>query len=203
MKSLLYSSVRSGVITLGLLAGMAAPSLAGPIIQPDLPVPANAIAPEFVPVRESWAGGNDRQLDEWRWRRHGDAFKWRGRHDAFKWRGRHDDFRWRGRHEARRWHHDDGWRWRHRRHHRRHFNDSAIFFGLGLGLPAYHYYNNYNYYDYYDYYVPPAPRRYYRTQRLSSAHVQWCYDRYRSYRAWDNTFQPHYGPRRQCISPYS
>ncbi|TGS74613.1 BA14K family protein, partial [Mesorhizobium sp. M3A.F.Ca.ET.175.01.1.1] len=46
------------------------------------------------------------------------------------------------------------------------------------------------------------PRRIYRTERLSRAHVQWCYDRYRSYRAWDNTFQPNYGPRRQCISPY-
>ncbi|ESY53238.1 MULTISPECIES: BA14K family protein [unclassified Mesorhizobium] len=34
------------------------------------------------------------------------------------------------------------------------------------------------------------------------AHVQWCYDRYRSYRASDNTFQPNYGPRRQCNSPY-
>jgi hypothetical protein len=35
-----------------------------------------------------------------------------------------------------------------------------------------------------------------------SAHVEWCYDRYRSYRAYDNTWQPYYGPRRQCISPY-
>ena len=35
-----------------------------------------------------------------------------------------------------------------------------------------------------------------------SAHVQWCYDRYRSYRASDNTFQPYHGPRQQCYSPY-
>lgn len=34
------------------------------------------------------------------------------------------------------------------------------------------------------------------------AHVQWCYDHYRSYRASDNTYQPNYGPRRQCRSPY-
>jgi hypothetical protein len=34
------------------------------------------------------------------------------------------------------------------------------------------------------------------------AHVEWCYDRYRSYRASDNTFQPNYGPRQQCNSPY-
>ena len=34
------------------------------------------------------------------------------------------------------------------------------------------------------------------------SHVQWCYDRYRSYRASDNTFQPNYGPRQLCNSPY-
>jgi hypothetical protein len=38
--------------------------------------------------------------------------------------------------------------------------------------------------------------------RGGSAHVQWCYDRYRSYRASDNTFQPYNGPRKQCRSPY-
>lgn len=37
----------------------------------------------------------------------------------------------------------------------------------------------------------------------SSAHVDWCYNRYRSYRASDNTFQPYNGPRQQCYSPYS
>jgi len=35
-----------------------------------------------------------------------------------------------------------------------------------------------------------------------NSHVQWCYDRYRSYRASDDTFQPNYGPRQQCNSPY-
>lgn len=34
------------------------------------------------------------------------------------------------------------------------------------------------------------------------SHVNWCANRYRSYRAYDNTFQPYGGPRRQCISPY-
>lgn len=36
-----------------------------------------------------------------------------------------------------------------------------------------------------------------------SAHVQWCYNRFRSYRSSDNTFQPTSGPRRECISLYS
>jgi hypothetical protein len=57
-----------------------------------------------------------------------------------------------------------------------------------------------------DYYEPRRriyvePRRIYRDS--SSAHVNWCYNRYRSYREWDNTFQPYYGPRQQCHSPYS
>ena len=38
--------------------------------------------------------------------------------------------------------------------------------------------------------------------RGGNAHVQWCYDHYRSYRASDNTYQPYGGPRRQCVSPY-
>lgn len=38
--------------------------------------------------------------------------------------------------------------------------------------------------------------------RYGDAHVRWCHDRYRSYRASDNTFQPNSGPRRQCRSPY-
>lgn len=33
-----------------------------------------------------------------------------------------------------------------------------------------------------------------------NAHVQSCQNRYRSYRASDNTFQPNNGPRRQCVS---
>lgn len=46
----------------------------------------------------------------------------------------------------------------------------------------------------------PPPPRYYRGG--GSAHVEWCYNRYRSYREWDNTFQPYHGPRQQCYSPY-
>lgn len=42
----------------------------------------------------------------------------------------------------------------------------------------------------------------YQNNNYGNAHVNWCYNRYRSYRAYDNTFQPYYGPRRQCVSPY-
>lgn len=72
-----------------------------------------------------------------------------------------------------------GWRYSHRRG----------WYGPGVGV-----------------YVEPAPRYYSRrtyTRRVGNAHVEWCYDQYRSYREWDNTWQPYRGPRRECISPYS
>ena len=51
---------------------------------------------------------------------------------------------------------------------------------------------------------PVYPRwrdgRNYQTRR--DAHEGWCYGTYRSYCAWDNTFKPHSGPRKQCNSPY-
>jgi hypothetical protein len=47
-----------------------------------------------------------------------------------------------------------------------------------------------------------APRRVYRSNG-NSAHVQWCYDRYRSYDAYSDTYQPYGGPRRTCYSPYN
>ena len=34
------------------------------------------------------------------------------------------------------------------------------------------------------------------------SHVEWCQNRYRSYRAYDDTYQPNNGPRRRCASPY-
>lgn len=82
--------------------------------------------------------------------------------------------------------------WRH--HKRRHHGPSIGFhFGVYPSYPA----------PVYRSYRPPVvyhtPRVRYRS---NSAHVAWCYDRYRSYRAYDNTFQPYNGPRRQCRSPY-
>ncbi|MDQ0323643.1 hypothetical protein QO002_005850 [Pararhizobium capsulatum DSM 1112] len=80
-----------------------------------------------------------------------------------------------------------------------------------------HYYNNYNNYNNYGapwgsfgtgvivggllahpgYYNYSEPGYY-----GDGSHANWCHSRYRSYRAYDDTFQPYYGPRRLCISPY-
>ncbi len=35
-----------------------------------------------------------------------------------------------------------------------------------------------------------------------AAHLAWCSDRYRSYRAYDNSYTPYRGGRRECVSPY-
>jgi Ni/Co efflux regulator RcnB len=82
----------------------------------------------------------------------------------------------------------------------------------------YWYYNGYRGYDYYrpgyrrhgDFWFPLAAFAIIASQQprvvvrdYGDSHVEWCYDRYRSYRAYDNTFQPYNGPRRQCYSPYS
>lgn len=45
---------------------------------------------------------------------------------------------------------------------------------------------------------PPPPR----AAGINPRHYEWCYARYRSYDSYSNTFQPNYGPRRQCLSPY-
>lgn len=54
----------------------------------------------------------------------------------------------------------------------------------------------------------PAPRykgtrTIYKVGKLSAEHVDWCYAKYRSYRAKDNTYQPTRGARKTCISPFS
>ncbi|WP_436252354.1 BA14K family protein [Neorhizobium sp. LjRoot104] len=102
------------------------------------------------------------------------------------------------------WRHRDRWegrryyRDRDYRRHRRGPDAGAIIGGLALGAiiggalaqPRYERRYAPRYYP---------PRRYIRG---GNAHVNWCYARYRSYRAYDNTFQPYYGPRQQCYSPY-
>lgn len=81
-------------------------------------------------------------------------------------------------HYGRRYYRDD--------YYRRHDNDAgALIGGLAAGAII-------------GGLIASQPRAY----PIGNSHVDWCYSRYRSYRAYDNTYQPYYGPRRQCYSPY-
>ena len=51
-------------------------------------------------------------------------------------------------------------------------------------------------------YDPPPRRRPPPRRDYGDRHEDWCYDRYRSYRSRDNTYQPYRGGRRYCRSPY-
>ena len=96
---------------------------------------------------------------------------------------------------------------------------------FGAGMPSFQIRNGYHYYRghrgfpyprpgyrlYNGYYFPPAAfiereiRRELRDSRRDrnwERHVAYCYDQYRSYREYDNSFQPYRGPRQQCRSPY-
>jgi hypothetical protein len=90
----------------------------------------------------------------------------------------------------RNWRHDRSWRHRHHRHHhryyRRHYDNGAGIVG-GLITGAI---------------IGGIAANAMGNRGGGNAHVRWCYDHYRSYRASDNTYQPYHGPRRQCVSPY-
>lgn len=51
-------------------------------------------------------------------------------------------------------------------------------------------------------YEKPRTYRSHNAYQGRDPHLRWCYNRYKSYREYDNTFQPHHGPRRLCLSPY-
>jgi len=84
----------------------------------------------------------------------------------------------------------DGWRrdgWRHGRYYRDRNIGGAIVGGLITGAIVGSVLNN--------------NRN--RVYRSGDAHVQWCYDNYRTYRAYDNTYVPRVGQRAYCNSPYN
>ena len=147
-------------------------------------VPTAAIAqPIYVPIKQATdAKVQDIAFRQWphgggHWHGGGGHFaRWGGGH----WHGGHH---WGG--------HHGGWV---------PFGAFAAGALLGGAFADDYYAPNYDYYGppMYRYYAPPA----YRVYRSADAHTQWCYAHYRSYRAWDNTFQPNYGPRRQCYGPY-
>ncbi len=184
----LSSLARSSLLALGMIGGLAMPAFAAPA---GLAAnPAAGAENKLIRIQ-----GDGRYSD---CMRGGDC--WRGRRGGFdggpRWSG--GERRWDG---NRRWNRD----WNGNRHYRRGWDDRRYYrrnyYGPRYGSGIYFDFYSPGYYP--GYYEPRyyAPRRVYRSG--GSAHVQWCYNRYRSYRAWDNTYQPYNGPRQQCWSPYS
>ncbi|MFI0849736.1 BA14K family protein [Mesorhizobium sp. IMUNJ 23232] len=48
--------------------------------------------------------------------------------------------------------------------------------------------------------APPEPTA---SEEASLAHVQWCLERYRSYRREDNSYRSYSGSQRECVSPFN
>lgn len=140
-------------------------------------VPAGAVPLPVVKVQPIEAGKGVQLVDHrWQHRRH-----WRG--GSRHWGGyRH--------YEGRRWYprgRYDNWRGGYRYGHRyRHRDNAWVPFAI-MGMGAI---------------IGSAIANDRRAYVGGGSHVRWCANRYRSYRAYDNTFQPYNGPRRQCYSPY-
>jgi hypothetical protein len=202
----LFSHLRSGVIALGVMAGLSVPAMAGPagfVSQPRIAATAGAEADAVArPMLVGWVctyGNQCRDTDTGGFRTR-DQIKGNSHVlDGVRRNGNRRNWDNGGNWNNGNW--NNGWnddrRWKKRRYARRHHNRGPnIVLGLGFGVPAYSYVD-----PYYNGYV--APRRVYRSYGLSEAHVAWCYDRWRSYRAYDNTYQPNHGRRKLCWSPYS
>ncbi|MBS3647788.1 BA14K family protein [Pseudaminobacter sp. 19-2017] len=187
---------RSGVFALGVLLGVPGGAISAPLgsLDKTQPPQLGPALPLHLVAQGEFRGGNNPV-----WLR-------RGGRTGGSWNG---NGRW---NRGGNWRHSGRWNGKHGHGghgHGGYWNDwdnVGIGIGLGFGLPFWGgYYPGY-YSGYYDPYYAPgyyAPRRYYGAPAGGDAHVRWCYARYRSYRAWDNTFQPYVGPRRQCYSPYS
>lgn len=122
--------------------------------------------------------------------RHGYGHGWRYREYRQRWRGGYRHRGYRSGWDRGRYGYYNGYRgYRYNRHGYRRHNDGWWYplaaFGAGMVIGGA---------------IAAPPRRY--QPGVSQRHANWCYARYRSYRAWDNSFQPYGGPRRQCYSPY-
>jgi hypothetical protein len=173
-----------------------APAQAVPIF---VPAPVSA-QPDVIQVRDgvrwrrNWSGGNFRRGGNW------NGNNWRGRNyglNGNNWR--RGNYRWaRNNWRGRNWYGGN------RGYYGRYYDNDDDFWGTGGafvagallgGVIA----NNGFYGGGY------GPRYYVDSPGYyggGNGHVAWCYNRYRSYRASDNTFQPYNGPRRECNSPY-
>lgn len=135
-------------------------------------VPASAMPLPVVKVQPAETSNGAQLVDHRVYPRR----HWRGNR---QWRGNRG-YRHHGRYYRDRWHDR-----RHGRYYRHRSNAWVPLAILGMGAA-----------------IGSATANDRRVYSGGHSHVSWCANRYRSYRAYDNTFQPYNGPRRQCYSPY-
>lgn len=192
MLAKLSSLARSGLVAVAAIACIPAAASAAPIA-PSMPAFAGSTSTQVIPVRGEGRDSSANPVYRRNWPRYNAPRNWNGRHGIRDGRDWRRNGNWRG---GNRYWRNHGWRGN---HYRGGWNRG---WGPGWGWGSGIYLNlNVPDYDYYD--VPYRPRAYPRAAyRGGNAHVEWCYARYRSYRAYDNSYQPYNGPRRACISPY-
>lgn len=181
MNPFLSSPMRIGLIAFGLVVGA----------EPALATPASIAAPPVQPLAAK-ADGAPQNVAERDFRRPpgGGWNKGGGRWNNGGGRWNNGN-----------WNHRPNWNNNWRRPYYPGWNN-GFYGGWGFYGPQIYLQLGQPYYPYGQYYA--QPRRVYRGDILLSAeHVQWCYNRWRSYRAADNTYQPNNGPRRLCVSPYN
>ncbi|MEI1249359.1 BA14K family protein [Rhizobium aouanii] len=173
-----------GIIALSIATAFSGmPASAGPVFAPS-PMLSAQPAPQSPDARIMTVACNPYSIvcsgdgDNRRSYRNRDRDNDRDR-DRRSYRDRDND-RDRYSYRERRYDRDDRWDRRYRRYDNRYDNSGAIIGGLAAGALL-------------GGIIASQPRA-----RAYSSHAEYCYSRYRSYRAYDNTYQPNYGPRRQC-----
>jgi hypothetical protein len=177
MKKIL-SALSAGALSIAMAATSLMPAQAAPVYVPNAPQTTNRNA-DVVQVN-----GQD-----WRWKNRG-GFNGRYGGRDMGLSGPRTDYGNNGRYERRGWNRGGrhGWNRDYGRRHWRGDNlGGAVIGGLITGAIVGGVLNN-------------SGERVYRG---GNAHVQWCYDRYRTYRASDNTYVPRVGYRAYCNSPYN
>jgi hypothetical protein len=165
----------SSLCAAAMALSVAIPANAGVLQAPSISPPSSIVKVQGTDYYGSGGRAEPGMRRHWR----GDRSDWRGHRRDWRARDRHGgSYYWRG-HRGSRY-----YRPGYRRHNDWWFPAAAFLGGAIIGNV-----------------IASQPRATYR-RGVSSAHVDWCYSRYRSYRAYDNTFQPYNGPRRQCNSPY-
>jgi hypothetical protein len=196
------SGIFASVLAATFSIASVAPVNAAPIFVPKMQNVEN-VSSDVLQVRHGRriirsGHGQFRRHSGGQFRRHSGGHRYGNRHPGFRYGGNYARYK------------SHGNIYRHYRPGRGHYGNYGNY-GWYNGYRGYRYHHpGYSYYGGWWYpgsaFIAGAIIGGYTTYEGNyyggDSHTAWCYNRYRSYREWDNTFQPYHGPRRQCISPF-